>query len=240
MKKLSIDVCLSPALFDYHTHRDAIIVVVDILRATSSICTAFTNGVSSIIPVESSEKAKEMKNLGYIVAAERNGLVLDFADFGNSPFNFSAENVKNKKIVYTTTNGTKTIHLAAHCYQVIIGSFNNNQAVADYLLRQQKDVVILCAGWKDKCNIEDTVYAGCLANLLLASELFSSMCDSTAISLDLWNNWKHNIRALIEKSAQRWRLNKNGLDDCIDYCLQLDTSHVIPCFKDNHIINIQK
>ena len=234
---LKVEVCLSPALFEYQKNTEAIVVVVDILRATSSICNAFANGVAEIIPVETRDEAREMKSKGYTVAAERDGFKLDFADFGNSPFNFSKENVEGKTIVYSTTNGTRTIHQAADCFQVIIASFLNNKAVADYLINQKKDVIILCAGWKNKVNIEDTVYAGCLAQSLIDSVLFNTNCDSATTSLDMWKNWKHNLRALIDKSAQRYRLQEKGLDDCIDFCLQLDETNIVPLFKNDVIIS---
>jgi len=237
MPNLTLEVCLSPALFDYHKNEDAIVVVVDILRATSSICNAFANGVDTIIPVESSEMARQMKEKGYTVAAERNGYKLDFADFGNSPFNFSKENVEGKTIVYSTTNGTRTIHLAASCFQVVIGSFINNKALSNYLIAQQKPVIILCAGWKNKFNIEDSVYAGCLAESLLDSGLYSSNCDSAIATLDMWKQWKNNLRELIDKCAQRYRLQEKGLDDCIDFCLKLDQTDIVPIFKNDVIIS---
>jgi 2-phosphosulfolactate phosphatase len=93
---LNLEVCLTPSIFEAHKKSDAIVVVVDILRATSSIVTAFINGVSAVIPVGTIEQAKEYKSKGYLLAAERDGIVLDFADFGNSPFNFSKENVRKK------------------------------------------------------------------------------------------------------------------------------------------------
>jgi len=237
MPKLTLEVCLSPALFDYYKNEDAIVVVVDILRATSSICNAFANGVDTIIPVENSDTARQMKEKGYTVAAERNGYKLDFADFGNSPFNFSKENVEGKSIVYSTTNGTRTIHLAASCFQVVIGSFINNKALSNYLIAQQKPVIILCAGWKNKFNIEDSVYAGCLAESLLDSGLYSSNCDSAIATLDMWKHWKNNLRELIDKCAQRYRLQEKGLDDCIDFCLKLDQTDAVPIFKNDVIIS---
>ena len=93
--------------------QDSIVVIIDILRATSAICTAFDNGASSIIPVADIPEARNYKDRGYLVAAERDGFVLDFADFGNSPFNFTREKVAGKTIVYSTTNGTGIIKLAS-------------------------------------------------------------------------------------------------------------------------------
>jgi 2-phosphosulfolactate phosphatase len=175
---MNIETCFSPALFDFYKNQNSIVVVVDVLRATTSICTAFANGVRSIIPVETSNDAREMKEKGYIVAGERNGIILDFADFGNSPFNFSPEHVADKDIVYTTTNGTKTIHKAAECScDVLIGTFTNTSALARWIGKQNKDIIILCAGWKNKYNIEDSLFAGCLAKKLMDEYDFTTICD---------------------------------------------------------------
>ncbi len=98
MTQRGLEICFTPAIFDAHADSDAVVVVVDVLRATSSICTAFANGVSEIIPVATVEEAREMKARGYLLAAERDGFVLDFADFGNSPFNFTAEKVRGRTV----------------------------------------------------------------------------------------------------------------------------------------------
>ena len=230
MQKQNFEVCFSPALFDYQKNLEALIVVVDIFRATSSICNAFANGVDKIIPVETRNIAHQMKLKGYTVAAERDGFKLDFADFGNSPFNFSRENVEGKTIVYSTTNGTRTIHQAAECHQVVIASFLNNKAVADFLIASNRPVIILCAGWKNRFNIEDTVYAGCLSELLINSNLFTTNCDSAFTAIDMWRNWKTDIRGLIDNCAQRHRLQEKGLDDCIDICLKPDITSIVPKF----------
>ena len=237
MQKQNLEVCFSPALFDYQKNTEALIVVVDILRATSSICNAFANGVDKIIPVETRNIAHQMKFKGYTVAAERDGFKLDFADFGNSPFNFSKENVEGKTIVYSTTNGTRTIHQAAECHQVVIGSFLNNKAVADFLISKHRPVIIFCAGWKNRFNIEDTIYAGCLAETLILSGLYATKCDSALTAMDMWKNNKDDLRGLIDRCAQRYRLQEKGLDDCIDFCLQQDLSDIVPLFKDNEIVS---
>jgi len=108
----NLETCFSPALYEEERHLGKLVVIIDILRASSSICAAFENGVSSIIPVATVDEAKAYKSKGYRVAAERDGYVLDFADFGNSPFNFTREKVEGQTIVYSTTNGTGLIQKA--------------------------------------------------------------------------------------------------------------------------------
>ncbi len=230
---LQLETCLSPELFPIYKNTEAIVVVVDILRATTSICAAFENGVKMIIPVRSRDEARVLKEQGYMVAAERNGIKLDFADFGNSPDNFKPEVVVGKTIVYSTTNGTKTIQMAADCKQVVIGAFSNMSALANYLIAQQAPVTLLCSGWKGRYNIEDTVFCGALAEKLLQSQLFDNNCDATKTAVEMWNNHKNNLKALIETCAQNKRLTTNNLQGCIDFCLTLDTTKKVPIFENN-------
>jgi len=238
MSKRIVEVCLTPAV--YHTfHNDnAIVVVVDILRATSAICTAFMNGVKRIIPVATLEEALAYKQKGYMVAAERDGIVRDFADFGNSPYNFTEEKIKDKEIVYSTTNGTNTIMMAAKSHQVLIGSYLNITAITDYIIKSDRDLIILCAGWKQKFNLEDTLFAGALAELVLINGNYESVCDSTLAAIDLWNVAKIDLLAYINKVAQRQRLKLNGLDDVIEYCHTFDLTNKIPCLRDNYLITV--
>ncbi|HZL09562.1 MAG TPA: 2-phosphosulfolactate phosphatase [Prolixibacteraceae bacterium] len=238
--KNRLEVCLSPAIYDKHADDKNIVVIADILRATSSICAAIHNGVKSIIPVSTVDEARAMKQQGYMVASERDGYVLDFADFGNSPFNFTPEIVKDKDIVYSTTNGTRCIHMASHSKAVIIGSFLNITSLADWLIQQNAPVLIFCASWKDRFSLEDTVFAGALAERLLNSGKFETICDAVTASIDLWNLAKDDLPGYLEKAAQKGRLASKGLDDCIEYCLTADQTHVIPAFQNDRLLDISE
>jgi 2-phosphosulfolactate phosphatase len=238
--KNRLEVCLSPGIYDKHADDHNIVVIVDILRATSSICAAIYNGVSSIIPVATVDEAKAMKQQGYMVASERDGYVLDFADFGNSPFNFSPEIVTGKEIAYSTTNGTRCIHLASHSKAVVIGSFLNISALADWLIHQKAPVLIFCASWKDRFSLEDTVFAGALAERLMNSGKFETICDAVTASIDLWNLAKNDLSSYLQKAAQKGRLASKGLDDCFEYCLTDDLCPVIPVFQNQKLIDISK
>jgi 2-phosphosulfolactate phosphatase len=233
--KRKIEVCFSPALFSDYRNEAAIVVIVDILRATSAIVTAFMNGVKTIIPVATLEEARNYKEEGYLVAAERDGIVRDFADFGNSPYNFRREIIEGKDIVYSTTNGTHCIALARDHYRVLIGAYLNLDALVDYILREERDLLILCAGWKNKFNLEDSLFAGALAEKVLKSDRYTTVCDSTHASMDLWNLARHSMMDYIEKAAQRHRLRKNKLDDVLEYCHTLNLTGMIPALKDNYL-----
>ncbi len=236
MKQQKIEVCYSPALFPYYENHDAIVVVTDILRASSAIVTAFMNGVEQIIPVGTLEEAKAYKEKGYMVAAERDGIVRDFADFGNSPYNFTPERVDGNQIVYSTTNGTNAIQLASSGHQVLIGAYLNISALAKHIIKEGRDLLVLCAGWKNKFNLEDTLFAGALAEMVLSDDRFYTICDATLGAMDLYDAAKVDMLGYIEKVAQRHRLKKNRLDDVIGYCHEFDRTELIPVLKEKLLI----
>jgi 2-phosphosulfolactate phosphatase len=236
MAKLKIEVCYSPALIPYYENPDAVVVVTDVLRASSAIVTAFMNGVERIIPVGTLEEARDYKKRGYMVAAERDGLVRDFADFGNSPYNFTAEKVGGKQIVYSTTNGTNAIQLASSGSQVLIGAYLNISALAEYIKESGKDLLVLCAGWKNKFNLEDTMFAGALAQMVLKDSQYETICDATMGAMDLYNGAKGDMMGYIEKVAQRHRLKANNLDDVIEYCHKFDITELIPVLEENYLV----
>lgn len=238
MEKRKIEVCYSPALFPYYENREAVVVVTDILRASSAIVTAFMNGVDRIIPVGTLEEAKAYKDRGFMVAAERDGIVRDFADFGNSPYNFSPERVRGNQIVYSTTNGTHAIHLASSGKQVLIGAYLNISALAGHIIRSGSDLLILCAGWKNKFNLEDTLFAGALSKMVLEDERFYTICDATLGAMDLYEAAEGDMMAYIEKVAQRHRLKKNKLDDVIGYCHELDLTKLIPVLEGDQLVSL--
>ena len=236
MKK--IEVCFSPALFDFYRNPNTVTVVVDVLRASSAICAAFMNGVSSIVPVGQVEEARKLKNEGFLVAAERDGIVLDFADFGNSPFNFTRERVEGKKIVYSTTNGTQAIKLASSSKMVSVGSFLNLSAITNWVLNSNLNVIILCAGWKNKFSLEDTLLAGAITDQILEQSDYITDCDSALAAQDLWTIARHDLLGYVEKVAQKSRLQKNGLDDVIEFCLTPDLTNIVPVFKNGIITGV--
>lgn len=227
----TVEVCFSPKLFpDIVTTGDFVVVLVDVLRATTTIVTAVGNGVESIVPVATHEEARRLKAEGYLVASEKDGVQLDFADFGNSAFSFTREAIGGKTLVYCTTNGTRALHIAGSGRGVAIGAFTNISAVTGWLQRQQKNVVVLCSGWKDKFCLEDALFAGALATRLLATGAFRTDCDSAHAAMGLWSLAEGDPLAYVEKAAQRHRLRRLGLDDVLPYSFECDLVDVVPVF----------
>lgn len=236
--KYQIEVCFTPTLYHLYDKPDNTVVIVDVLRATSSICTAFAAGAKKILPVTSIEKAREVKNQGFILAAEADGKVLDFADFGNSPNLFTSERVKDKVIAYFTTNGTKAIEMASNAKEVLIGSFINLSSVTHYLLENPTPILFLCSGWKNKFNLEDTLCVGAMSQKLIESGKYQTFCDSTHAAIDLWDISKNNLTKYLEKASHRHRLKSIVDDKIIRYCLTTDTVDVLPKLKNGFLENI--
>jgi 2-phosphosulfolactate phosphatase len=236
-----IEVCFSPALYPFRINSiDTIIVVIDVLRATTSFCTAFNYGVEAIIPVASLEDALKHKLENKLVAAERDGLKPDFADFGNSAFDFMDDNLAGKTIYYTTTNGTRAINTASKDGIVAIASFLNLPSISNWLINQNKNIVLLCAGWKDTYCIEDSLCAGAIANEILHSPNFELEGDSALSSIELWDKWSFNPADLIRKSSHYKRLKALGYEIILDYSLHIGHSKCIPVLVDNKIIDLAK
>ena len=230
--KRTVEVCFSPRLFDdILTQGDFVAVLVDVLRATTTIVTAVANGAEAIVPVATHDEARALKAEGYLVASEKDGVQLDWADFGNSAFSFTPEAVGGQTLVYCTTNGTAALHIAAgRASAVAVGAFINISALTDRLVRQDKDVVVLCSGWKGKFCLEDTLFAGALTRKLLETGAFRAECDSAEAALDLWGLAEADPLGYVEKAAQRHRLKRLGLDDVLPYSFSCDLTDVVPVF----------
>ena len=235
---MKIDVCFSPALYPVYHNPEAVVVVVDIFRATTTMAAAFSNGVRSIRPVATVEEAQDYKVKGWLVGAERNVKRCPFADFGNSPFDYTPEKVSGKDVVFTTTNGTRAITIAKSAYRVITGAFINLQAVADYCLLHRHDVVVLCSGWQDKINIEDTLFGGALTDVLLQTGLYETAGDAAVIAKDMWEAHKDNLIAFLDPTEHMARLRANHLEDAVPYCLSLSQTGKVPelIVEDNTLI----
>ena len=211
-------------------------MVIDIFRATTAICAAIDHEVEAVIPVATLEEATSYKKKGFIVGAERSAEVVEGFDFGNSPLFFKNGEFKGKTIVLTTTNGTKAIEMAKEASHVVIGSFSNLDAVAEYVERLDKNVILLCAGWKDRFNLEDTLFAGALAQKLALNLRFSDLADSTQASIKLYNAAKDDMYGFLGESSHRKRLSRLNLEEDIIYCLKLNKSTNVPVLKDGKIV----
>lgn len=230
---------LSPALLNLYDVSNSIVVIIDVLRATSTIATVLFNGAKAIIPVDSVSRCIEIsRQIQGITAGERDGKIAEGLEYGNSPFEYPRDFIEGKTLVLTTTNGTRLLHMALDrgARQIITGSFPNLAAVCNYLIQQNLPVVLACAAWKDRVNIEDMLFAGAVINHV--KERFSINCDSSAIAETTWLAAKKDPYAFMKaKNASHYlRLSNYGLEKDIRYCLTPDTAPVLPFYEDGKLI----
>lgn len=238
MRQNLIEVCFTPDDYDFYKGRFDIVVVIDVLRATSAICSAIHNGVKSVIPVSTIEEALSYKEKGYLVGAEREGKIVEGFDIGNSPYSYQNPALKGQEIALTTTNGTRAINIASEAPTVVIGSLLNLEAMITWLEKQGKDIVCLCSGWKDNFNLEDTICGGAIAEGLLKTGKFTSNDDSSVAAKYLYLAAKENYFGFLKASSHRRRLKKLNLNEDIKYCLTPNQMDVIPILKDGKIIKM--
>jgi len=155
-------------------------------------------------------------------------------DMGNSPFSFMEERIAGKDIAFTTTNGTQAISKSNEADLVIIGSFLNISSVINFLMDQQKDTVIVCAGWKGKFNLEDTLFAGAVASMLPS---FTEVDDATLTSKYLYQIASSNLYAFLKNSSHFNRLRKLNIKKDIEFCLTQNQYAILPVVKDGVIVN---
>ena len=235
-----IEVCSSPALFGLYDASKSIVVVIDVLRATSSMCVAFEYGAEKIIPVAEIEEARQYRKKGFVIAAERNGEMIDGFDFGNSPFDFMGDAVKGKSIAITTTNGTQAIQVSKNAKQVVIGSFLNLDVLCDWLKRQEGNVICLCSGWKNRFNLEDTLLAGAITHQLRSSGSHITSCDSAIAAEHLYLLAKDDLYKFLENSSHRNRLKKLNIGRDIEYCLTPNQTSVIPVLQNGALVKLEE
>lgn len=236
--KPSLYTSLSPALLHLYDLNNTVVVIIDVLRATSTIATALYNGARCVIPVDSVARCIELgKNIDSITAGERDGQIAEGLQYGNSPFEYPETFIKGKTLVLTTTNGTKLLHMALErgAGEVITGSFPNLSSVCDYLVASKQNVILGCAAWKDKVNLEDTLFAGAVIDRV--QEHFSINCDSSKLAATLYDAAKDDLYGFMQaKNASHYqRLTGFGLEKDIRYCLTTDGANVLPFYSDGKL-----
>ncbi len=236
--KPSLHTSLSPALLHLYDVSNSIVVIIDILRATSTIAAALYNGAKCVIPVDSVTRCMELgKQIEGITAGERDGKIAEGLEYGNSPFEYPRKFIEGKTLVLTTTNGTRLLHMALEkgAQEIITGSFNNLSAVCDHLLAMNNNVILGCAAWKDRINTEDTLFAGAVISRI--GEHFTINCDSSHMAATLYEKAKKDLFGFMKKNnaSHYHRLMNLGLENDIRHCLNVDEANVLPVYKEGRL-----
>jgi len=224
---------LSPSLLNLYDASGSVVVIIDVLRATSTIATALYNGANAVIPVETVQQCIDMgKRVNAIIAGERDGKIAEGLQYGNSPFEYSKNFIHGKTLILTTTNGTRMLHMALQmgAKQIITGSFPNLSAVSDYLIAQNQPVILACSAWKNRVNLEDTLFAGAVIHKI--KKYFTIHCDASNMAESLYLQAKKDVYMFMKKrnATHYHRLTSYGLQKDISYCLTPDIANVLPIY----------
>lgn len=234
----SLHTCFSPALLHLYDVNDSIVVIIDVFRATSTIASALQNGARCVIPVDTVAKAVEMsKRVEGIAAGERDGKIAEGLEHGNSPLEYTREFIEGKTLVLTTTNGTRLLHMALEngADTIITGSFPNLSSVCQYLISQKKNVVLGCAGWKDRFNLEDTLFAGAVIHHV--QEHFTIHCDSSLTAKLMYEQQQNDLHQFVPLLTHYHRLvERFGLIEDIRFCITADVTNVLPIYRNGKLV----
>jgi 2-phosphosulfolactate phosphatase len=228
---------LSPRLLDLYDVNESIVVIIDVFRATSTISTALYNGAEKVIPVAGVEDCIAIgKKLNAVTAGERDGKIIPGLQHGNSPAEYPRSFIGGKTLVLTTTNGTKLLHMALdrNASEVITGSFPNLSAVCDHLAASNKSVILGCSAWKDRFNMEDTLFAGAVISQV--KKYFRINCDSSLMAEDIYRLHCSDINSFIRKTTHWHRLASYGLEKDLEYCVTRDAANILPIYKDEALV----
>jgi 2-phosphosulfolactate phosphatase len=231
-----LEVCLSPALLHLYNPEGTITVIIDVFRATSTIAAALDNGAKCVVPVSDIDECIRIgkETTGSITAGERDGRVAPGLQHGNSPLEYPRSFIEGKTLILTTTNGTRLLHMVQGADTIITGSFLNLTAVCDYLIAQKKPVLLGCAAWKDRFNLEDTLFAGAVVDRI--SECFSINCDSARAARALARQAHGAFLDHLEDSSHYHRLAGFGLQEDLAYCTTPDLHPVVPVLKGTELV----
>lgn len=231
-----LEVCFSPALLHLYNPENTITVIIDVFRATSTIAAALDNGAKCVIPVSAVDECIRIgqETNDSITAGERDGKVAEGLQHGNSPLEYAPNFIRGKTLVLTTTNGTRLLHMVQGADTIITGAFLNLSAICNFLIAQDKPVLLGCAAWKDRFNLEDTLFAGAVVNRV--ASYFSINCDSARAASRLEQSCGGNYLDCLKDSSHYHRLSAFGLEEDLAYCTTPDLHPVVPILKGTELV----
>lgn len=233
---MKIDIIISASDIKEEKLKGRVVVVIDVLRATSVMVTALNNGVKEVIPVREIEEALDVakgEREKYILGGERNALKIEGFDYSNSPLDYTKENVMNKTLVMTTSNGTRAIKNSECADHIYIASMINAKAVAERLVSLNKDVVFVNAGTQGEFSIDDFITSGYIIELLKGL----TSVDLTDIAITSNYIYKNNedIFSFVKYANHYNRIKELGLEEDLKYCLTKDIINIVPEYKNDRI-----
>lgn len=234
---MHVDVLFLPSELDARPRPQRLAVVIDVIRATTTIVTAFRQGARSVSPVAGVDEARRSREAapGALLAGERGGRRLPGFDLGNSPREFTPDAVRGRDVILTTSNGTKTLRAVQEGRSVAIGAFLNRAAIGRWLLGRGEDSVVVCSGYEGIFSLEDAVCAGAVVEALAAAGRSVALGDGARASRVLWARYAPDLPGLLRETAWGRHIVEIGLGADLDVCAQLDVTDVVPVMAGGRI-----
>ncbi len=234
---MHLDVLFLPIELDARPRPQRVAAVIDVIRATTTIVTAFRQGARSVCPVASVDEAHRAREAvpHALLAGERGGRRLPGFDLGNSPREFTPEAVRGRDVVLTTSNGTKTLRAAQEGRSVAIGALLNRAAVGRWLLGRGEDAFIVCSGYEGIFSLEDAVCAGGVVDIVAAEGPGVALGDGARASQALWSRYAPDLPGLLRATGWGRHIVEIGLGADLDVCAQLDVTDVVPVMTGGRI-----
>ncbi len=244
---MKIDLSFNAAQFDELQMREKNVVVIDVLRASSTVTVALNNGAREVIPVASVESAVKISGslFGEVTlrGGERNGKMIEGFNLGNSPQEYSESAVKGKSIIYCTMNGSVAMAKSRYARTLVIGSFINLSAVVDFMREEKKDFLFICAGRTNTMgnfSLEDVVCAGMMIQQLLKDEsLDVELSDSAKAAQALHKSFGRSVLKMLKASEHGQYLAEIGFADDLKICAAVDSVPVLPLLNGT-VIKLRK
>ena len=241
---MKIEVFFSPSQIDDLSLRDKNVVVIDVLRASTTVITALHNGAREIIPVNTIESAVKVSGnlFGDVVlrGGERNGKMIEGFNLGNSPFDYTPEAVKGKSIIFYTTNGAPAMWKARYAKNLLVAGFVNIDAVVNRIKEIKEDIFILCAGKQTQFCIEDAVCAGMIIKELMDDEETEiDFNDSAVAAVALYKNVSKNLLKMARASDHGKYLIEIGFEKDLEFCTTVNMFNVVPELSAN-VLKLKK
>ena len=236
---MNVDLYVIPQEITEDKLKERKVVVIDVLRASTTICRALASGAKEVIPMDSPaaaiELAASLSSDNVLLCGEREGVIIEGFDLGNSPMEYSPEAVEGRTLIFSSTNGTRTIVRARSAGDSIVGGFVNIQAVLDYLPESLDDLVILCAGKWLQFAMEDSVCGGLLIEKLLERHEDIKMNDGAHTAMILYDHFKDSILDMVKSSTHGKYLDMIGMGKDLPICAKLNSIPVLPRFLDGKV-----
>ncbi len=237
---MNIDIQVIPFSLNPEIISDRVVVVMDVLRATSVITHAFSQGALEIFPVSTVEEAFQLVKTfppgTTLLGGEKDTRRIEGFDLGNSPKEYIAERVKEKRLILRTTNGTKAFHLVSSGKEIVVGSFFNIGAVAQRCFELDRDLLLFPSGDEGNFSLEDTVCGGMLIDLIMGRRKKPiALTDASCAAHVLYKRFEDNLSEAFHLSRHGKELIDLGHGDDLLYCAQTDIINIVPTFREGVI-----